>query len=419
MKIFADSDSWNGRAILLLDLDAFFASVEQLDHPAWRGKPVIVGGSADKRGVVSTCSYEARAYGVRSAMPSSTAAKLCPDAIWTHGHYHRYSEVSKQVMDIMRSKSPLLQQVSIDEAFLDISPTRYIAENPVDIARSIQTEVAKLGVTASIGLGVSKSVAKVASDMDKPQGLTVVYPGRERAFLSPLPIKVMSGIGPVAQEMLKKYGIRTLGEVAEADTLVLEKVFGKNADMMRARCLGADTDPVTTEDEIKSISNEMSFAEDLTERKDIEAAIVTVASKVARRLRRKHTFARGIVLKIKYADMKAKTTTASLDSPSDSEHDFIPRLNALLDEIWIEGMPLRLVGAAAIHLTDSEEGQLSLFENDSSEEDRFKRMNKKQLSYATDAIRERFGEGAVVLGSEMRTFENLTGSSSKNPADYK
>ena len=419
MEIVTDKESWKGRAILLLDLDAFFASVEQLDHPAWRGKPIIVGGSADKRGVVSTCSYEARAYGVRSAMPASTAAKLCPDAIWTHGHYHRYSEVSKQVMDIMRSKSPLLQQVSIDEAFLDISPTRYISEDPVEIARNIQEEVAKLGVTASIGLGVSKSVAKVASDMDKPQGLTVVYPGRERAFLAPLPTKVMSGIGPVAQEMLKKFGISTLGEVAEAESIILEKVFGKNAEMMRARCLGADTDPVTTEDEIKSISNEMSFAEDLTERKDIEAAIVTVASKVARRLRMKDCFARGIVLKIKYADMKAKTATASLDEASDSEYDFIPRLNVLLDELWIEGMPLRLVGAAAIHLTDSAEGQLSLFGNTTSEEEGHNREQKKQLSHATDAIRQRFGEGAVVLGSEMRTLENLTGSSSKNPADYK
>ena len=419
MEMFTENGIWKGRAILLLDLDAFFASVEQLDHPAWRGKPIIVGGSADKRGVVSTCSYEARAYGVRSAMPASTAAKLCPDAIWTHGNYHRYSEVSKQVMEIMRSKSPLLQQVSIDEAFLDISPTRFITEDPVEVARSIQAEVAKLGITASIGLGVSKSVAKVASDMDKPQGLTVVYPGRERAFLAPLPTKVMSGIGPVAQDLLKKYGITTLGEVAEAESLILEKVFGKNAEMMRARCMGTDTDPVTIEDEIKSISNEMSFAEDLKERKDIEAAIVTVASKVARRLRMKHSYARGIVLKIKYFDMKAKTATASLDEPSDSEHDFIPLLNVLLNELWIEGMPLRLVGAAAIHLADSKDGQLSLFSNDANEEEAHAREQKKQLSHATDAIRQRFGEGAVVYGSEMRTFENLTGSSSKNPADYK
>ena len=178
-----ESVPWEGRAILLVDLDAFFASVEQLDHPGWRGKPVIVGGHSDRRGVVSTASYEARKYGVHSAMPSATAAKLCPEAIWTEGHYSRYREVSNQVMSILFDETPHVQQVSIDEAFMDVTPTEVNREHPVAIAKRIQQRVSDLGVSCSIGVGTTKSVAKLASDMDKPRGLTVVYPGSELNFM--------------------------------------------------------------------------------------------------------------------------------------------------------------------------------------------------------------------------------------------
>ena len=159
---------WEGPAILLVDLDAFFASVEQLDHPGWRGKPVIVGGDADKHGVVSTASYEARAFGVHSAQPASVARRLCPDAIWTHGHFDRYREMSETIMSILRDETPLVQQVSIDEAFVDVSPTKVNTEHPVRIAERIQSRVEALGVTCSVGVGTSKTIAKIASDMDKP-----------------------------------------------------------------------------------------------------------------------------------------------------------------------------------------------------------------------------------------------------------
>ena len=171
-----ESMPWNARAILLVDLDAFFASVEQLDHPGWRRKPVIVGGSADKRGVVSTASYEARKYGVHSAMASSTARRLCPDAIWTSGHFSRYREMSRAVMGILFEETPHVLQVSIDEAFCDVTPTRANGEHPVTVARRIQRRVDGLGVSCSIGVGTTKSIAKIASDMDKPHGLTVVFP---------------------------------------------------------------------------------------------------------------------------------------------------------------------------------------------------------------------------------------------------
>ena len=178
---------WDGPAIGLLDLDAFFASVEQLDHPEWRGLPVIVGGSADHRGVVSTASYEARRYGVHSGMPSAQARRLCPNAIWTQGNFTRYREVSAAVMDILTSETPLVEQVSIDEAFFDVTPGRFSRENPIQICRRVQTRVARLGVNCSIGLGVNKTVAKIASERDKPRGLTVVFPGTEGPFWLPFP----------------------------------------------------------------------------------------------------------------------------------------------------------------------------------------------------------------------------------------
>ncbi|MBO4365730.1 MAG: DNA polymerase IV [Eggerthellaceae bacterium] len=418
----SQSGAWQGRAILLMDLDAFFASVEQLDHPEWRGKPVIVGGDADKRGVVSTCSYEARAYGVRSAMPSSTAARLCPQAIWTHGRYSRYREMSRKVMQILIDESPFIQQVSIDEAFLDISPGSYSNENPIDVARRIQQRVQELGVSCSIGLGTSKSVAKVASDMDKPRGLTVVYPGREEDFLANLPTKRMSGIGPVAQERLRSFGITTLGQVAHAEERVLQQVFGSNAQMMRMRCLGADDDSVHEGEPAKSVSNEISFAEDLTHRPDLEAAISTVCAKVARRLRKSETRAWSLTLKVRYADRSLRTEVCHLDSPSDDEYLFAAHVNQVLDDLWREGVPVRLLGVAASHFEHEDDLAIQdrLFDlSDDAIEKLPDRNRRAGLMAATDMVRDRFGEHSVMLGSELRTRANLTGSGTKNPEDYK
>ena len=406
---------------MLLDLDAFFASVEQLDHPDWRGKPVIVGGDAHKRGVVSTCSYEARAYGVHSAMPSVTAKRLCPDAIWTPGNFARYREVSDQVMAIMHDESPFMQQVSIDEAFLDITPTRPSSEHPVSIAKRIQERVDELGVTCSIGLGVSKSVAKVASDFDKPHGMTIVYPGREASFLAPLPLKTMSGIGPQSVKGLEALGLHTLGDVAQADLGLLERVFGSTARMMQKRCQGSDDDAVEDGDAAKSISNEISFAQDITTRTDVEAALFSVCAKVGRRLRMKELKAQGISLKMRYADRSVRQHQCHLDAPSDSEYVFMEALVPLLDDIWAPGVRVRLIGVASFALTDAYDDsapvQTTLFDEQSETNDYQQRSDT--LSKATDQVRNRFGEGAVRYGREIRTSANLTGSSSKNPADYK
>ena len=407
-------EPWEGSAILLVDLDAFFASVEQLDHPAWRGKPVIVGGDADKHGVVSTASYEARPYGVRSAMPSSTARRLCPDAIWTHGRFDRYREVSNAIMAILRSETPHVQQVSIDEAFLDVTPTVVNREHPVRVAQRIQRRVEELGVTCSIGAGTSKTIAKIASDMDKPRGLTVVYPGSERDFLAPLPVRVMSGIGASAEEKLKSRGIRTLGQLADADLRMLERVFGKLGRVMHVRANGGDDAPVEQDDAVKSVSNEMTFATDLTRREDVEAAIATMAAKVGRRLRRKGLRGRTLALRVKFDDLSVRSVQRQLPRPSDDEL------------AWRPGTPLRLIGVGMSGFSEEGVVQESLFDvaeaapsADDVEPVVRDERKRRGLIEATDLVKDRFGEAAVRFGHELRNEENTTGSSSKNPADYK
>lgn len=409
---------WEGRAVLLVDLDAFFASVEQLDHPGWRGKPVIVGGSADKRGVVSTASYEARTYGVHSAMPSSTARRLCPHAIWTTGNFARYQEISQKVMDILFNETPIVQQVSIDEAFLDVTPTKINREHPVSVAKRIQDRVEQLGISCSIGIGTTKSIAKLASDMDKPRGLTVVMPGSERSFLDPLPVRKLSGIGASTERALSEMGIRTLGELARArDEQVIGRL-GKVGRMVLERSRCEEDDAVVVEDDVKSVSNETSFARDLTARADIEAAIDTMAAKVARRLRRKSLAGNTLALKVRYSDFKTRSNQVKLEKRSDDESEFIPLLHQMLDSLWQEGMALRLVGVAVTGFEEEpQDNQLSLFEDDLCESESGNSF--RNLADATDMVKERFGESAVVFGRELRLHGHDTGSSSKNPADYK
>lgn len=418
---------WIGTAIILMDLDAFFASVEQLDHPEWKGKPVIVGGDPAKRGVVSTASYEARKYGVHSAMPSSAAVRLCPQAIWTPGNFHRYRELSQKVMGILQDESPHLMQVSIDEAFLDITPTRANREHPVIIARRIQQRVAELGITCSIGLGESKAVAKIASNQNKPRGLTVVYPGESAAFLAPLPVAEMSGIGPVAQKKLIGYHLHTLGDVANADPALLKQVFGKNTQLMIDRCRGVDTAVVSTGEPAKSVSNEISFAISLTDRKELQARIATMAHKVGRRLRRKGIEGTTLHLKIRKEDLSVRTCQRHKANLGTNDLTWLPELYGMLNEVWDGWEPLRLVGVGVSGF-ESEPVQETLFDiapiteaNDHSTDSpliRNAEANKKLLE-ANDLIAQKFGENAVRFGHELRTYQETTGSSAKNPEDYK
>jgi DNA polymerase-4 len=409
---------WIGRAVIMMDLDAFFASVEQLDHPEWRGKPVIVGGDPGRRGVVSTCSYEARAFGVRSAMPSATAARLCPDAIWTHGNYGRYIEMSQAVMQIMRDVSPHLQQVSIDEAFLYVTPGRFVREHPAELAATIMARVAELGITCSIGLASSKTVAKIASDLEKPRGLTVVYPGSEAAFLAGLPVRALSGIGTESGARLRVLGITTLGQLAEADPTVVQGVFGKNAASIQARCRGIDDSPVLADNTVKSVSNEITFSTDLIREDEICAAIEMIAAKVGRRLRHRGLAGHTVTLKLRYSDLSFRTAQRSGSEAFDNERHFAPVALGLLPQIWRPGDQIRLVGvgisgfdeADAANATDS---QLSLFEPV------VEQARADQLAAATDRVRDRFGENALGYGRDLRFTKRYTGTVAQKRDDYK
>lgn len=399
--------AWRGRALLLVDLDAFFASVEQLDHPEWRGKPVIVGGRSDRRGVVSTASYEARAYGVHSAMPSATAERLCPDAIWTSSHFDRYHELSAQVMGILKDESPLLEQMSIDEAYLDVSPGRYTGEDPVAIAARIQARVAELGITCSIGVATGKAVAKIASDMDKPRGLTVVYPGGEAAFLAPMDVRAMPGVGKQSAERLRRIGIRTLGALADAPLDRLVPVFGVNAQAVRDRARGIDPREIVIESEVKSVSHERTFATDLVTREEIEDAIDMLGPMVGRRLRKKGLAGHTVTLKLRYADLSRRTAQKGLPANVDDETVFIPVAKRLIDEIWRPGNSVRLVGLG-ISGFEAHDEQLGLFVDEELP------AGNAELLSAADKIRDKFGDGMLKFGRELKIRHETSGTTGMN-----
>ena len=245
------------RAIIHIDLDAFFVAVEQLDDPTLIGQCVIVGGRADARGVVSSASYEARKFGVRSAMPTAQALRLCPQAVVVSGHHRRYGEMSRQVMALLREYTPLLEQISVDEAFLDVSGTEAQYGPPARLAERLQGRIqAELGLSASFGVAANKLVAKIASDFRKPHGITVVLPGEEAAFLAPMPVRKLWGVGEVTARELGRLGVQTIGDLAGFSPLRLREVFGSHGRHLWDAAHGRDDSPVVTEYEIKSLSRE-------------------------------------------------------------------------------------------------------------------------------------------------------------------
>lgn len=397
---------WEGPAIGLLDLDAFFASVEQLDHPEWRGKPVIVGGSSQKRGVVSTASYEARRYGVHSAMPSYQAERLCPQAIWTHGDFSRYREMSAQVMGFLKDETPYVEQVSIDEAFFDVTPGRFSKENPVEICRRVQGRVSGLGITCSIGLSTNKTVAKIASERQKPRGLTAVYPGSERKFLAPLPVGAMSGIGAATQQRLERMGIKTLGQLSRLPEEEAARAFGVSGPRMVRRAAGLERSPVApaaAETTPKSVSNERTFGEDLTDEREIRAAIMHISGLVGRRVRAKGLQGATVTLKVKYDACTGRTAQTRLPAPSDQEAVFGRKACELLGQLWSPGMRVRLLGVGVSGFDEATPVQLGLFRSNAQARDE----KAARLSAATDALKARFGDDSVRYGRDLR-FDGKT-----------
>ncbi|WP_322150455.1 DNA polymerase IV [Paratractidigestivibacter sp.] len=392
---------WKGPAIGLLDLDAFFASVEQLDHLDWRGKPVIVGGSSKKRGVVSTASYEARRFGVHSAMPAFQAERLCPQAIWTQGRYERYHEMSDIVMSFLLDETPLVEQVSIDEAFFDVTPGRFSRENPIAICARVQARVAELGITCSIGVGPNKTVAKIASEQEKPRGLTAVWPGTERKFLAPLPVGAMSGIGTATQAKLEGMGIKTLGQLSRLSCTDAQRMFGVAGPRMVMRAAGLERSAVAAaaEHEVpKSVSNERTFGEDLINEDEVKAAVMHISGLVGRRLRTKGLKGRTVTLKLKYDARTGHTAQAALPSRTDQESVFGREALRLLPQIWSPGMKVRLLGVGVSGFDEAEPVQLGLFQTDQEVRDE----KAERLAAATDALKARFGDDSVRYGRDLR-----------------
>ncbi|OFK24301.1 DNA polymerase IV [Olsenella sp. HMSC062G07] len=411
--------AWEGAAIGLLDLDAFFASVEQLDHPDWRGRPVIVGGSPQRRGVVSTASYEARRYGVHSAMPSWQARRLCPDAMWTTGHFERYRELSRRVMAIVGDETPRVEQVSVDEAFFDVTPGRYSREDPIAICRRIQRRVLDLGISCSIGLGVNKTVAKIASERDKPRGLCVVRNAQTQAFLAPLPVEALSGVGPSAARGLRALGVRSLGELAQADLVRLRRAVGSQAERLVARAAGLERSQVSMachQARPKSVSNERTFAHDLCRREELEAAVIHMCALVGPRLRKRGLRADELTLKLRFDLDHTRTARRRLARPTDDERMFGPTALELLDDVWSEGTAVRLVGVALSGFDRAKAEQLSLFMPDGTPmtRDGSDGGGRRRLVEVEDSIRSRFGADALTRGSDLRLREALSDTVGNN-----
>ena len=338
-------------AIVHLDLDAFYAAVEVLENPALAGKPLLVGGRPEERGVVATASYPARAFGVRSAMPMSHALRLCPEAIVLPPRHRLYREYSRRVMAILHQTSPLVERMSIDEAYLDLTDQVTVWDEGIELARHLQGRVREeIGLSASLGVATNKLVAKVASDRDKPGGLTVVRPGKEAAFLAPLPVRVLWGVGPVTAGKLDEMGVTLVGQLAQLLEEELRARFGRRGPEMARQARGIDGRPVVTEHEAKSVSQERTFTHDLADAEALKRQLWRLSRGVASRLKRAELAAGTVAIKLRYTDFTTLTRQMTLMVPTDNEREIYRAALALLKRAWQRGRPVRLLGVAGRHL---------------------------------------------------------------------
>jgi DNA polymerase IV len=386
------------RSIIHLDMDAFYASVEQLDHPAYRGKPVVVGAdprNGKGRGVVAACSYEARPFGVRSALPISQAYRLCPQAIYVRPRMERYAEMSGRMFAILREYTDLVEPLSIDEAFLDVTASQQLFGPAETIGRSLKARIrSELGLVASIGLAPNKFLAKVASDLGKPDGLVVVRPGAERDFLKPLPISRLWGVGPKTEARLKKLGLQTIGQIARMGAEGLEAALGNAGRDLWELANGLDDREVVPEQETKSIGAETTFDQDTDDREAIRTTVLELSDRVGRRLRREGYVAHGVTLKFRDHNFQTLTRACMLPQPTDLGEELFRAASTLLRGVNWAGKRVRLLGVTATRLlpaTTSPGEQLHLFRKVAEP--------KERLARTVDAIRERFGPEAITRAS--------------------
>jgi len=376
-----------GATTLHVDLDAFFAAVEQRDRPELRGKPVVVGvGGGSDRGVVSAASYEARRFGIHSAMPLRTAAALGGSkVIFVPVDGRKYGAVSREVMEILRRFTPAVEQISIDEAFLDVAGSEALHGSPVDIAHSIKRTIQdELELAASIGVAASKLVAKVASDLEKPDGLVVVAPGDEAAFLAPLPIARLWGVGARTAAGLSEYGVRTIGDLAALPDDLLGRRFGKQGPILAQRARGIDAAPVSPADSARSVSHEHTFDVDTSDREELERTLLALSEGVAGRLRSGQVKAQTIAVKVRDQSFVTVSRQRTLQDPSD-QTETIFQTSLELARPQFKGIRVRLLGVAASHLRHGE--QMAMF---GAEDER-----RKRATEAADQIRRRYGPKAI------------------------
>ena len=383
----------SGRTILHVDMDAFFTSVEQRDRPELRGKPVVVGAPPDKRGVVAAASYEARKFGIHSAMPSRTAYRLCPHAVFVHGDHDKYSRESERVMAILRDYSPLVEQLSVDEACLDVTASLRLFGSGEKIAREIKRRIHDTtGLTGSVGVAPNRFLAKLGSDLQKPDGLTVITEENKLAVLRPLPVTRIHGVGKKTEPLLRDLGIHTIGDLERFPIGPLRARFGAWADELKARARGEDDRPVVPFNEPKSISNETTFERDVRDRGKLERTVWELAEEVAQRLRADTFRARTIQLKLRWSDFTTLTRRATLPEPTDDTARIAETVLRLLRKELAADRPVRLIGVGAQNL-ERGAAQLDLFDP--------RAARKAQLDRAADAVKAKFGESKLKRGGAM------------------
>lgn len=383
------------RSIIHVDLDAFFASVEEILDPLLRGKAIIVGGDPARRGVVSSASYPARAYGVRSAMPMAQALRLCPHAIVITPRHHEYSRRSRAVMAILGEITPIVEPLSIDEAFLDVTGCERLWGAPLETARLIQRRILReQQLPCSLGIASNKMVAKIACDLGKPRGLVEVPAGEEAAFLAPLPIERVWGVGQVTAERLRSLGIETIGDLAEWSQEDLVRILGDTGRHLYRAARGIDDSPVETERERRSISQERTFGHDEGDRRVLERTVLAMSENVATRLREQGLVAETVRLKLRTPAFATYTRQASLPRPTDQGQVIYAAALQLFRANWREGQQLRLLGVGVSGLRQHAGYQLDLFDRSD--------QRRTRLNRTLDAIRERYGQAAITRASLLK-----------------
>ena len=390
------------RRILHIDLDAFFCAVEELKNPSLTGKPFAVGGSPDKRGVVASCSYPARRFGVHSAMPMAKAVQICPDLIIVRGHYQDYREASYKVMAIIKQLTPKIEQISIDEAFLDISQ---LPERSKTIAADLQSQIrSRLGLPCSIGIAVNMLLAKMATNYGKyqardsdlpPNAIYIVPNGKEREFLAPLPVHDLWGVGPKTAARLAEMQIKTIGELARVPQNKLIEQFGKLGYALSLRAQGLDERSITTKHTAKSISQERTFAKDIQDKDLLLDTIKKLSNHVSRRLIKKHVQASTIKIKLRWPDFTTITRQTTLSQPTNEGETIFAVAKTLFSKEWKLGQAVRLLGVGVTGLAPE---QLYLWDYQYNKSDL---ESEKKLKSAIIQLREKFGEDARQWGEKF------------------